>query len=671
MRRSRLRRASAALVLVVVASGAAAVPAANARPADPPDVLIPETAHGRQAVALLGDRLDEAARVNSMTPADLRRLLLDDRAATVDRRGKLFYRDPVRAGARETSAVVAPYPLAETFQLNSLPGSQRTIFLDFDGAVVENTFWNSDHGVTAGAHPAWTVDADATTFNDSERALIQDIWLRVAEDFAPFDVNVTTEDPGDAAIDRSGTADLRYGTRALITPDDQAVTAICSGGCVGVAYMNAFAAPRSHSQLQPAWIFPQHYTSDTGASTKGIAETISHEVGHNLALEHDGGTGAPYYRGHGPWAPIMGDSDVRPITQWSQGDYAGATNQQDDFAVIVDAGAPLRTDEAPDTITAEVGAPPSGPAYISSRSDRDVYSLGPCTGSVTVVATPAPASPNLDIELALLDASAQVVATANPPSAMLGADTASGMGASLARDNLAAGDYFVRVDGVGNGTASSGYTDYASVGSYQLTVSGCNTPAAAPSAPRSVTASLPDPSTATISWSSPASDGGSAVTGYDVSIDSGAWLPLDAAARSHSFTGLAGDTHTLAVRARNDVGPGPTVNRTVSAAVATTAPDAPQIKKARDGRRGGRSTAKARWAAPTYDGGSSVLGYRVVALKLRRGVLVRSKESPVLRPSSRAYTMRLRKGTWRFVVYAYNDVDWSGASALSNKATAR
>ena len=88
-----------------------------------------------------------------MAPAELRRLLLDDRTATVDRRGKLYYRDPVRTGAEQTDAAVAPYPLDQTFRLNSLPGSQHTLFIDFDGAVVENTFWNADNGVAGGISP--------------------------------------------------------------------------------------------------------------------------------------------------------------------------------------------------------------------------------------------------------------------------------------------------------------------------------------------------------------------------------------------------------------------------------------------------------------------------------------------------------------------------------------
>ena len=47
--------------------------------------------------------------------------------------------------------------------------------------------------------------------------MIQSVWQRVAEDYSMFDVDVTTQDPGLAAIDRTDVNDQNYGTRALIT----------------------------------------------------------------------------------------------------------------------------------------------------------------------------------------------------------------------------------------------------------------------------------------------------------------------------------------------------------------------------------------------------------------------------------------------------------------------
>jgi hypothetical protein len=44
--------------------------------------------------------------------------------------------------------------------------------------------------------PAYSIDADTTTFSTTEVASIEEIWKRVAEDYAPFNVDVTTIDPG-------------------------------------------------------------------------------------------------------------------------------------------------------------------------------------------------------------------------------------------------------------------------------------------------------------------------------------------------------------------------------------------------------------------------------------------------------------------------------------------
>ena len=43
--------------------------------------------------------------------------------------------------------------------------------------------------------PFWLQDNNPSTFSDSERATILSVWRIVAEDYAPFDVDVTTEDP--------------------------------------------------------------------------------------------------------------------------------------------------------------------------------------------------------------------------------------------------------------------------------------------------------------------------------------------------------------------------------------------------------------------------------------------------------------------------------------------
>ena len=80
-------------------------------------------------------------------------------------------------------------------QLNSNPGAAHTLFLDFDGNF--ESFWASDgFEFTNTTMPGFDVDNIPGGYSAFERAIISDVFRYVAEDFAPFDVNVTTVDPG-------------------------------------------------------------------------------------------------------------------------------------------------------------------------------------------------------------------------------------------------------------------------------------------------------------------------------------------------------------------------------------------------------------------------------------------------------------------------------------------
>ncbi len=55
---------------------------------------------------------------------------------------------------------------------------------------------------------------------DTELEGIQRIWAAVVEDFAPFNVNVTTEEPPLADLINSGGGDTRWGVRTIISSND-------------------------------------------------------------------------------------------------------------------------------------------------------------------------------------------------------------------------------------------------------------------------------------------------------------------------------------------------------------------------------------------------------------------------------------------------------------------
>jgi hypothetical protein len=313
---------------------------------------------GEAAITALGTNLNSVAAQHRKTPAALQALLRSDSSLRVNAAGKLFYvceglaLPPTATNNAAAAAVAQPiFPLSETFLLHSKRGSARTIYLDFDGHTISGTRWNDDfNGGRDIIAPPWDIDGNPAAFGAIEQASIQEVWFRVAEDYAAFDVDVTTEFPGEDAMLRTNLSDQIFGTRALISPI--AAQIVPAGG---VAYLGVFNEVGNYHK--PALVFPENLGNDP----KNIAEATSHEVGHNLDLSHDGTTvGQAYYDGQGNWAPIMGVGYYKPIVQWSKGEYANANNLEDDLAVITSTGLDYRTNDFGSSIgTAASTRPPT------------------------------------------------------------------------------------------------------------------------------------------------------------------------------------------------------------------------------------------------------------------------------------------------------------------------
>ena len=97
------------------------------------------------------------------------------------------------ASTATATAGTALAPLTSIPVLNSLPGARATLFLDFDGNTEAQ--WGGYRNVVT---PVFDRDGDRTSFNDAELTTIREIWARTAEDYAPFQINVSTVDPGNA-----------------------------------------------------------------------------------------------------------------------------------------------------------------------------------------------------------------------------------------------------------------------------------------------------------------------------------------------------------------------------------------------------------------------------------------------------------------------------------------
>src|SRR5436853_4729854 len=167
---------------------------------------------------------------------------------------------------------------------NSYPDAAPVIFLDFDGHTVSGTGWNSEGPIYCGAS-GLTATQIAEVFN------------RVAEDYRPFTVNVTTDST------KYLSAPVNQRMRVIIT-----VTSDWYGSAGGVAFVNSF----TWGDNTPCFVF----SALLNYNTKNISEASAHEAGHTLGLRHQSVYDvncvktSEYNPGIGTgdisWAPIMG-----------------------------------------------------------------------------------------------------------------------------------------------------------------------------------------------------------------------------------------------------------------------------------------------------------------------------------------------------------------------------
>lgn len=333
--------------------------------------------------------------------------------------------------------------------LDSLPTAVGVLYIDFDGEVVTGSSWNG--GQTINALPAVMAGQPMTA------AQMTAVWAAVAEDFAPFDVSVTTSRA------RFNAAPQNRRMSCIQTPTkDAAPTA------GGVAFLNSFSANNNN----PCWSF-------NSSNVRVMAMTISHELGHTVGLSHDGRIEPnleTYYGGHGSgvtrWGPLMGAPFSAAVTQWSKGEYYLADRTaQDDLDVITRtqnfgyrADTVANTPALAGNVSDNLFGNANQSGIIISPSDKDVFRFQTAGGTVTFngIASALPES-NLDIKLRILQSNGTEMAVADPVATL---------SATLAT-TLTAGTYFIEVSGTGFGTPlanpPTGYTNYGSLGAYTLT----------------------------------------------------------------------------------------------------------------------------------------------------------------------------------------------------------
>jgi len=428
-----------------------------------PNGLPERDAPGREVLRTRPQAIPVIAERNRISTRQAEQILAKG-DAWVSPSGGILFSEPAPGPHVPFDTVAGPYPYGQTFLLHSRPGSNRTIYLDFNGETVSGTTWKNGGTINA---PAYDLDGNQASFSNAEMDGIQYIWQRVTEAYSPFDIDVTTELPTIDELDRSSTGDATYGTRIVVTSIDPSLVTDVS--TTGVAYLGSFDETPNHQFKQPAWAFTWAF----GGNNKRLADVTIHELGHTLGLSHDGDSGGAYHGGNGLWGPIMGATYTVPIGQFSRGEYSDANNSEDDLSVIASHGGTWRVDDHPNAISTATPLVASSSGVVTPGGDYDTFRYTATTsGNVTFDATPSGKGPMLDINLTLYSGTPTELATANPPDSYVSESTASGMDASITYAVTAGVSYYLQV-GPGSYLTpiTGGFSTYGSIGSYVVTAS--------------------------------------------------------------------------------------------------------------------------------------------------------------------------------------------------------
>lgn len=328
---------------------------------------------------------------------------------------------------------------------SSLPSAPAVIFLDFDGHTVEGTAWNYNGPIVCAS-------------SGLDNAKITTVYNRVAEDFRPFNINVTTDS-----------------TQFLAAPSNKRIRVMLTttsdwyGSAGGVAFVGSF----TWGDDSPCFVF----TALLNYNVKNISEATSHETGHTLGLYHQSAYDAncvktsDYHYGLGAgeigWAPIMGVGYYQNMTLWSNGPNSfGCNSYQNDLNIITSSnGISFRTDDHAASFAGATEIPFSSNQFtvngiIEQNADNDMIKFTqPAFGRFQLNAIPynvgtGNAGSNLDLQVTVYNSAQNEISVYNPGTLL----------SSVVDTFLNPGTYYLRIEGRGNIYAPN----FASLGSYAL-----------------------------------------------------------------------------------------------------------------------------------------------------------------------------------------------------------
>jgi hypothetical protein len=201
--------------------------------------------------------------------------------------------------------------------------------------------------------------------------------------------------------------------------------------------------------------------------------------------------------------------------------------------------------------------------------------------------------------------------------------------------------------------SAKAYDATGKVGQSDVTITVSNISITVPAAPTIGTATAGN-TQASVSFTAPASNGGSPITGYTVTSSAG--QTATGTASPITVTGLTnGTSYTFTVKATNAVGTG-AASAASNSVIPATMPGAPTIGTT----TAGNTQATVTFTAPASNGGSPITSYTVTS---SAGQTATGTASPIT-------VTGLTNGTaYTFTVKATNAVGTGAASAASNSVT--
>jgi hypothetical protein len=332
---------------------------------------------------------------------------------------------------------------------SSLPGAKANVYLDFTGDYQAK--WGSYSNITT---PAYNTDGDPTTFSTTELANIQRIWAQAAEDFSPFNINVTTVQP----------SSLAHGvTQKVVIGGNGSWSGQSVGGLTGVG---SFA---DVSQSNVSFVFSAVLNNGDPTDT---ADIIAHEAGHGFGLDEQsqwsGTTLANYfYPGPGDGtAPIMGNPYGGHALWWYGTSSSGPTVYENNMAIIASSTngfgyRPIAAGISPSNAVPLTRSGNSVSAYdvIESYSQNDYWSFATGPGTITLNVTIPAGIGNLTPRAELVDSLGNVVVAWQGPNSS---------GGTTLTATVAGGTYCLVVASAGPSSGSTATSYGFRVGQYSV-----------------------------------------------------------------------------------------------------------------------------------------------------------------------------------------------------------